>query len=65
MPREPAEADAISGRVRKSALLGIRTCDGAHLGSKGSLIARSIRVAISAGKTLFAYLGAGCPFRTD
>lgn len=32
---------------------------------KRSLIARSIRVAISAGKTLFAYLGAGCPFRTD
>ena len=29
------------------------------------LTARSIRVAISAGKTLFAYLGAGCPFRTD
>ena len=21
--------------------------------------------AVSAGKTLFAYLGAGCPFRTD
>ena len=29
------------------------------------LTARSIRVEISAAKTLFAYLGAGCPFRTD
>ena len=64
MPRELAEADAISDRLRKSPCW---LSEPAGSASGQRLLDRGIDSCghLPAGKTLFAYLRAGCPFRTD